>query len=98
MHKFVQFSGGFFIALMLPIIAAGLIAAVQGIHFDTIIYSIIKGIGFYNTYYQIGIAVNIGVFFLLMRRPHLIYFSRGWLLATVLNAFWTIIIDFKWFT
>lgn len=98
MDKFVQFSGGLFIGLLLPMLVGGMIAGVQGIHFETIIYSILKGIGFYNTYYQIGVATNIGVFLLLMKNDKLIYFSRGWLLATILNAFWTIIIDLKWFT
>lgn len=98
MDKVVQFAGGLFIGLLLPMLAGGLIAAIQGIHFDTIVYSILKGIGFYNIYYQIGVAVNIGVFFLLMRRPRLFFFARGWLVATILNAFWTIVIDLQWFS
>jgi len=28
----------------------------------------------------------------------LLNFGRGWLIATVLNALWTIIIDLNWFT
>lgn len=98
MDRFVQFAGGLFLGLFTPMLLGGLIAAAQGIHFDTIVYSILKGIGFYNTFYQIGVAANIGLFFLLMKKDRMIYFSRGWLLATVLNAFWTIVIDLKWFT
>jgi hypothetical protein len=58
----------------------------------------LHGKGFYNTYYQVGVAANIGLFFLIMRNPKLLNFGRGWLIATVLNALWTIIIDLNWFT
>lgn len=98
MDRIIQFASGLFIGALLPMMLAAIIATAQGLHFETIIHAILHGEGFYNTYYQVGVAANIGVFFLLMRIPKLLTFARGWLIATVLNALWTVMIDLNWFT
>jgi hypothetical protein len=98
MDRIIQLVSGLLIAAMLPMLVAGWIAMAQGIQFQTIIYAIVHGEGFYNTYYQVGVAANIGIFFLVMSNPRLLNFGRGWLIGTILNALWTIIIDLNWFT
>ncbi len=63
-----------------------MIAAIQGVHADTFIWSVFHLSPVYNTAFQVGVAGNIGLFFLLMRYPKLTFISRGWMVATMLAA------------
>jgi hypothetical protein len=45
----------------------------------------------------LGVAANIGIFFLLMKKDSWIYFNRGWLLGTILMTIWAVIIELKSF-
>jgi hypothetical protein len=45
----------------------------------------------------LGVAANIGIFFLLMKKDAWIYFNRGWLLGTILMTIWAVIIELKSF-
>ena len=48
---------------------------------------------YYNSIFQLGVAANIGVFFLLIKKDSLIYFNRGWLLGTILMTIWAVMIE-----
>jgi len=39
------------------------------------------------------VASNIGIFFLIMKRDSLIFFGRGWLIATILCVMWAVLIE-----
>jgi hypothetical protein len=41
----------------------------------------------------LGVASNIGIFFLIMKRDSLIFFGRGWLIATILCVMWAVLIE-----
>jgi hypothetical protein len=88
--------GGLFLGTIIPIFLGGLIAALQGVTLRNFLWTLLHLNGFYNSYFQLGIAINIGIFFLIMRNPKAIYFGRGWLVATILLVLWTVLIEFHW--
>ena len=95
-NRLIHTLGGLFIGAMIPLFIGSLIALIQGVTVDNFLWTLIHRNGFYNTYFQLGIAVNIGIFFLIMKRDSMIYFGRGWLVATVLLMLWTLIIELNW--
>ncbi|MBS3916050.1 MAG: hypothetical protein KG003_16260 [Bacteroidetes bacterium] len=84
---------GLILGFISPILMGGLIAEIQSIHMQTFIWNVLHQIPFYNSFYQFGIAINIGIFFLIMKNDNAIFFGRGWLVATVLSVLWTLMIE-----
>ncbi|MCC7299405.1 MAG: hypothetical protein IT244_13810 [Bacteroidia bacterium] len=92
-NRWVHTIAGAIAGAALPLFLGGIIAMLQGIKFDSFVYSVFHRIPFYSTYFQLGVASNIGVFFLIMKKDSLIYFGRGWLVATILCAMWAVMIE-----
>ncbi len=98
---------GLVIAFALPLGIGILIAMAQQVQPNTFLWAVAHLRWFYNSIYQLGIAANIGVFFLLMRVDEirwpslnvyipghlLIYFGRGWLIGTIAHTVWTVVIE-----
>lgn len=93
MNKAIQTLAGLLTGFICPLITGAAVASLQTVHFRTFIWSIMHRIPFYNSFYQLGIAINIGVFFLFMKKENAIFFGRGWLVATVLSVLWTLLIE-----
>ena len=102
---------GLVVAFVLPLALGALIALAQQVKPANFIWAIANRRWFYNSIYQLAIAANIGVFFLLMRVDDirwpslgvyipghsLVYFGRGWLIATIGHTIWAVIIELgKW--
>lgn len=92
-NRWVHTIAGLIAGASLPFLLGGIIAMLQGITLNSFIYSVLHRIPFYSTYFQLGVASNIGVFFLIMKKDSLIYFGRGWLVATILCAMWAVMIE-----
>lgn len=84
---------GLVAGILLPLGIGSVIASIQGVHADQFIYSVTHRISFYSTFFQLGVAANIGVFFLIMRYDKLIHIGRGWLIATLLGVLWAVAIE-----
>jgi len=67
----------------------------QGVQPETFLWAITHFEWYYNSIFQFGVAANIGVFFLLIKKDSLIYFNRGWLLGTILMTIWAILLADK---
>lgn len=89
LHTLAGIVGG----ALLPFILGSLIAMIQGVHADQFVFSVTHRIPFYSTFFQLGVAANIGVFFLIMRNDKFIYLGRGWLIATILGVLWAVVIE-----
>lgn len=77
----------------LPILLGMLISMPQGVKPETFLWAITHFEWYYNSIFQLGVAANIGVFFLLIKKDSLIYFNRGWLLGTILMTIWAVVIE-----
>lgn len=88
-HMVLGFVGG----ASLPLILGMLISMPQGVQPQTFLWAITHFEWYYNSIFQLGVAANIGVFFLLMKKDSLIYFNRGWLLGTILMTIWVVLIE-----
>ena len=88
---------GFVAGASLPLILGMLIAMPQGVKPETFLWAITHFEWYYNSIFQLGVAANIGIFFLLMKKDAWIYFNRGWLLGTILMTIWAVIIELKSF-
>lgn len=84
---------GLFLGFILPVTIGILVGEVQGVTARTFIWNLMHRIPYYNSYFQLGVAVNIGIFFLVMRNEKAIFFGRGFLVATILSALWAVIIE-----
>ena len=84
---------GFVAGASLPLILGMLIAMPQGVQPETFLWAITHFEWYYNSIFQLGVAANIGVFFLLIKKDSLIYFNRGWLLGTILMTIWAVMIE-----
>jgi len=62
------------------------IAHFQGIQPKNFLWAVFNLSVAYNTSFQVGVAANIGVFFLLLKRDSLIFWARGWMVGTMLAA------------
>jgi len=82
---------GILIALIFPILIGTPIAYFQGIQPENFIKAIFSLSQAYNTAFQVGVAANIGIFFLLMRYDKWIFFARGWMVGTLIPALIAII-------
>ncbi|MFM1791838.1 MAG: hypothetical protein RLZZ252_192 [Bacteroidota bacterium] len=102
---------GLVIAFALPLGLGILIALAQQVKPDNFLWAVANMRWFYNSIYQLAIAANIGVFFLIMRVDEvnwpsmgvkipghlLVFFGRGWLIATIAHTLWAVIIELgKW--
>ena len=102
---------GLVIAFVLPLGLGCLIALAQQVRPANSLWAIANMRWFYNSIYQLAIAANIGIFFLIMRVDDirwpslgvhvpghlLVYFGRGWLIATISHTIWAVIIELgKW--
>ena len=88
---------GFIAGSALPLVLGMLIAMPQGVKPETFLWAITHFEWYYNSIFQLGVAANIGIFFLLMKKDAWIYFNRGWLLGTILMTIWAVIIELKSF-
>ncbi len=70
-----------------------LIALAQGIKPLNFLWTIVHLEWSCNAIFQLAIAANIGLFFLFIRKDSLLYFTRGWLIATMGMTIWTILIE-----
>ena len=89
LHMFLGFVAG----ASLPLILGMLIAMPQGVQPQTFLWAISHFEWYYNSIFQLGVAANIGVFFLLIKKDSLIYFNRGWLIGTILMTIWAVMIE-----
>lgn len=89
LHMFLGFVAG----ASLPLILGMLIAMPQGVQPETFLWAITHFEWYYNSIFQFGVAANIGVFFLLIKKDSLIYFNRGWLIGTILMTIWAVMIE-----
>ncbi len=69
-------------ALLLGII----VAHFQGIKPENFLWAVFNLSAAYNTSFQVGVAANIGIFFLLLKRDSLIFWARGWMVGTMIAA------------
>jgi hypothetical protein len=77
---------GAMIALITPLIIGLPIAYLQGIKPENFLWAVFHLSVAYNTAFQIGVAANIGIFFLLMKKDALIFWARGWMVGTMITA------------
>jgi len=84
------------LGMVSAVLLGALVAIAQDVTFKTFIWTLFHFNGYYNTYFQLGIVANIGIFFLMIRNPKTIYFAKGWLFATILMAVWTVSIELHW--
>lgn len=77
----------------LPLILGMLIAMPQGVQAETFLWTITHFESLYNSIFQLGVAANIGVFFLMINKDALIFFNRGWLIGTILMTIWAVMIE-----
>jgi hypothetical protein len=84
---------GLLLGFITPLFLGSLVGLIQGIQVRTFVWNVFHRIPYYNTYYQLGIAINIGIFFLVMRNDRSLFFGRGWLVATILSAMWAVVIE-----
>lgn len=92
-NRWVHTIAGLIAGFGLPLFVGMMISAMRGVHLSTFLWNVFHRVPFYNSFYQLGIAVNIGVFFLIMKQDRAIYLGRGFLVATILSALWTVIIE-----
>jgi len=92
-NRWLHSVAGLLFGFMPPILLGGIIAMLQGVQMESYVYSVLHRIAFYSTYFQLGVASNIGIFFLIMKRDSLIFFGRGWLIATILCVMWAVLIE-----
>jgi hypothetical protein len=81
-HMALAFVGG----LVLPLLVGIPIAYFQGIQPKNFMYAVFHLSQAYNTSFQVGVAANIGIFFLLMKQDKHIFYARGWMIATMIAA------------
>jgi hypothetical protein len=77
---------GILFACITPLVVGLPIAYLQGIKPENFLWAVFHLSVAYNTAFQMGVAANIGVFFLLMRYDKLIFWARGWMVGTIIAA------------
>lgn len=77
---------GILLALILPLLLGMGVAYFQGIMPENFLWAVFHLSVAYNTSFQLGVAANIGVFFLLMKKENLIFWARGWMVGTMVMA------------
>jgi hypothetical protein len=71
---------GLILGSITPLGLGMLIAMPQGVSPHTFLWAITHFEWYYNSIFQLGVAANIGIFFLLMKKDAWIYF-QSWLVA-----------------
>ena len=84
---------GLILGCATPLLLGMLIAMPQGVSAHTFLWAITHFEWYYNSIFQLGVAANIGVFFLLIKKDSLIYFNRGFLIGTILMTIWAVMIE-----
>ncbi|PHX91432.1 MAG: hypothetical protein CK532_08310 [Flavobacteriales bacterium] len=84
---------GFLLGIGTCVLLGILIASAQGIKPLNFVWAIAHFEWLFNAIFQLAIAANIGLFFLFIRKDSLIYFTRGWLIATMGMTIWAILIE-----
>lgn len=77
---------GILLALILPLLLGMGVAYFQGIMPENFLWAVFHLSVAYNTSFQLGVAANIAVFFLLMKKENLIFWARGWMVGTMVMA------------
>jgi len=77
---------GMLLACITSLLIGIVIAHFQGIQPKNFLWAVFNLSVAYNTSFQVGVAANIGVFFLLLKRDSLIFWARGWMVGTMLVA------------
>lgn len=77
---------GILFACITPLLIGIPIAYLQGIKPENFLWAVFNLSVAYNTAFQVGVAANIGIFFLLMKRDSLIFWARGWMVGTMIAA------------
>ena len=72
---------------------AALLYIAQGYRLSNFNYGLIHRVSTFYLYAQLGLAANIGIFFLMMRKERIFYFSRGFMLCTLLIALWIFYVE-----
>jgi hypothetical protein len=73
------------------------VATAQGVQFQNFLWAITHMEWYYNSIFQLGIATNIGLFFLLIRNDKWLFFNRGWLIASIACTLWAVLIELQRF-
>jgi hypothetical protein len=92
-NRWLHNISGLLLGFVTPVFIGAVTGLLQGIQLRTFIWNVLHRIPYYNTYFQLGIAINIGIFFLIMKNEKAIHFGRGWLIATILSALWAVVIE-----
>lgn len=77
---------GMLFAMISTLLIGMTIAHFQGIQPKNFLWAVFNLSVAYNTSFQVGVAANIGVFFLLLKRDSLIFWARGWMVGTMIAA------------
>jgi len=77
---------GILLALIFPLLMGMGVAYFQGIKPENFLWAVFHLSVAYNTSFQLGVAANIGIFFLLMKKEKLIFWARGWMVGTMVMA------------
>lgn len=88
-----QMALGLLLGSATPILLGILIAMPQGVKPQNFLWAITHFEWLYNSIFQLGVAANIGIFFLIIKKDAWIYFNRGWLLGTILMTIWVVMIE-----
>lgn len=97
-NRWIYTLGGLLLGFLQPLVTGALVASANSVKAKNFFWTLYHMNGFYNSFFQLGIAVNIGIFFLLMKKETLpaTLFMRGWLVSTLLMAVWAISIELHW--
>lgn len=77
---------GMILACISSLLIGIVVAHFQGIQPKNFLWAVFNLSVAYNTTFQVGVAANIGVFFLLLKRDSLIFWARGWMVGTMIAA------------
>ena len=92
-----QFLLGLLLGMLVPPLIGAGVAVAQGVQFGNFIWAITHMEWYYNSMFQLGIATNIGLFFLLIRKDEWLYFNRGWMIASIACTLWAVFIEVQRF-
>lgn len=92
-NKVLNTVGGFILAGIGAYLIAAALYTAQGFRLSNFNYGLSHKITSFYLYAQLGLAANIGIFFLMMRKEHIFYFSRGFMLCTLFIALWIFYVE-----
>lgn len=94
MIKTVHFLLGFLFSFASFVLVGGLLYDLQGPNysFSSYFYGITHAEPFFFLFYQLGVALNIGLFFLTINKPKWFWICRGLSIGTIIQVFYIVYI------